>query len=85
MDRRTWLKWLSLAFALGAGAPAARAAVRPPVPSGQIATIAFGSCVKQWEPQPIWNSIAAAKPDLFLFLGDNIYADWHGGATFTPS
>src|SRR5205085_5585100 len=29
----------------------------------------------QDKPQPIWDSVAAAKPDLFLFLGDNIYAD----------
>ena len=37
--------------------------------------IAFGSCAHQDKPQPIWETIVAAKPDLFLFLGDNIYAD----------
>jgi len=37
--------------------------------------IAFGSCAKQSKPQPIWKSIAATQPDLFLFLGDNLYAD----------
>jgi alkaline phosphatase D len=40
-----------------------------------VARIAFGSCVHQDKPQPIWETIAAAKPDLFLFLGDNIYHD----------
>ncbi|MFN8300502.1 MAG: alkaline phosphatase D family protein [Chitinophagales bacterium] len=38
-------------------------------------TIAFGSCNDQNKPQEIWYKIAAEKPDLFIFLGDNIYAD----------
>lgn len=37
--------------------------------------IAFGSCAHQNRPQPIWDQIVAAKPDLFLFIGDTIYAD----------
>jgi alkaline phosphatase D len=37
--------------------------------------IAFGSCANQNLDQPIWDQVAAAKPDLFLFVGDNIYAD----------
>jgi alkaline phosphatase D len=40
-----------------------------------ISRIAFGSCCRQDKPQPIWDSIVAAKPDLFVFLGDNIYGD----------
>src|SRR5262245_38280903 len=39
--------------------------------------IAFGSCAHQQDPQPIWEAIVAAKPDLFLLLGDNIYHDVH--------
>lgn len=39
--------------------------------------IAFGSCVHQEDAQPIWDSILATKPDLFLFIGDNIYHDVH--------
>ena len=35
--------------------------------------------------EPIWNAIRSASPELFLFLGDNIYGDWHGDAPFTPS
>ena len=38
-------------------------------------TIAFGSCAYDSEPQPIWNDIAAKQPDIFLFIGDNQYAD----------
>jgi len=38
-------------------------------------TIAFGSCAHQDKPQPIWEAINELQPDLFLLLGDNIYAD----------
>jgi len=37
--------------------------------------ILFGSCVLQSRPQPIFTTIAGLNPDLFIFLGDNIYAD----------
>jgi alkaline phosphatase D len=47
--------------------------------------IAFGSCAMQFKPQPIWDAIARQSPDLFLFLGDNIYADFDGKNTFTPT
>lgn len=43
--------------------------------------VAFGSCAKQSKPQPIWRAIGAAKPDLFVFLGDNLYADARDEAT----
>lgn len=40
-----------------------------------LTRIALGSCARQKEPQPIWDSVVKARPDLFLFLGDNIYGD----------
>ena len=40
-----------------------------------IEAIAFGSCLKQTRPQPIWESVLASKPDVFVLLGDNIYGD----------
>jgi alkaline phosphatase D len=40
----------------------------------QLQKIIFGSCIDQRKPQPIWQSILAAKPDLFIFGGDNVYA-----------
>ena len=40
-----------------------------------IEAIAFGSCLKETRPQPIWEGVAAAKPDVFVLLGDNIYGD----------
>jgi alkaline phosphatase D len=36
--------------------------------------ITFGSCADQKRPQPIWQAIAAERPMLHLFGGDNVYA-----------
>ncbi|GIX39336.1 MAG: hypothetical protein KatS3mg128_0385 [Silanimonas sp.] len=41
----------------------------------ELTRIAFGSCAKEEKPQPIWSAVAAADPQLFLFLGDNLYGD----------
>jgi sialidase-1 len=40
-----------------------------------LSRIMFGSCIKQQNPVPIFKTIVEQKPDLFLFVGDNIYAD----------
>ncbi len=40
-----------------------------------LSRIAFGSCARQDKAQPIWESVVETKPELFIFLGDNIYAD----------
>lgn len=40
-----------------------------------VSRILFGSCLKQNDPAPIFRTILAHEPELFLFLGDNIYAD----------
>lgn len=40
-----------------------------------LTRIAFGSCAKQDKEQPIWAAVQAAAPDLFVFLGDNVYGD----------
>jgi alkaline phosphatase D len=37
--------------------------------------IAFGSCGHESTPQPVLDSAVAHRPDLFIFLGDNIYGD----------
>lgn len=42
--------------------------------SAALTKVAFGSCANQDQPEPLWKDIAAARPDLFLFLGDNVYA-----------
>lgn len=37
--------------------------------------IAFGSCNRQDLPQPLWESIIENNPDVFIWGGDNVYAD----------
>ncbi|MBI1900797.1 MAG: alkaline phosphatase family protein, partial [Planctomycetia bacterium] len=67
--------WLALALATFV-LVAVPAAAQPPANTDKLITrIAFGSCCKQGQPQPIWDAIAGAKPDLLVMLGDNIYAD----------
>ena len=43
--------------------------------------IAFGSCAKQTKPQPILKTIVQHEPDLFIYLGDNIYGDTRNMST----
>lgn len=40
-----------------------------------IHKIAFGSCSYQYKPQPILDKIVETKPDIFIYMGDNIYGD----------
>ena len=49
----------------------------PPPPLGRIA---FGSCADQDKPQPIWEAILAYRPELFLFMGDNVYGAYNSPA-----
>ena len=44
-------------------------------PQPLISKIAFGSCGEQQYPQPILDLVVKHKPDIFVYLGDNIYAD----------
>jgi alkaline phosphatase D len=37
--------------------------------------IAFGSCGSEEHPLPIFDEVVKQQPDLFIFLGDNIYGD----------
>lgn len=65
---------LALVISLVGCASSREVIQRPPAPK-QVTRIAFGSCSSQAKPQPIWEAINAASPDLFIYLGDNIYAD----------
>ncbi len=40
-----------------------------------VSTIAFGSCASTEYPLNVFNVVVKHKPDLFVFLGDNIYGD----------
>ena len=82
LPRRAFLKGACVAFwSLLAGPFPALAQEK----SKTLRKIAFGSCAFQWEQQTIWSAINTKQPDLFLFLGDAIYGDWHGDKPFTPS
>ncbi len=66
---------------LGMGALAGcqgRGALAPalPHPAGDrpLRRVAFGSCIDQAKPQPLWPAVLEARPDLFIFAGDNVYA-----------
>lgn len=41
--------------------------------SGDVSTIAFGSCRKQQRPQPIMDAVAALRPDVWVWTGDYLY------------
>ena len=43
--------------------------------SPSLQRIAFGSCASQEKDQPIWRNVINKSPELFIFTGDNIYAD----------
>jgi len=44
--------------------------------------ISFGSCANENKEQPILNDIVANKPDIFIYLGDNVYVDSKKQSTF---
>ncbi len=70
---------LAAGGALAVGSAAAEMApvtlALPGLPADRPWRLAFGSCAHQRKPQPIWRAIAAAQPQLFMFIGDNLYAD----------
>ena len=55
----------------------AACAVRPD--EAPVTRIAFGSCIDQRKPQAITETVQAYGPELFVFLGDNVYGDVEGG------
>jgi alkaline phosphatase D len=42
--------------------------------NGPIERIEFGSCAQPRQPQPIWSTMLAQNPDLYIGMGDNVYA-----------
>jgi len=72
--RRQLLGGIAL-FPVSATALAAELPSRPAVPAGGLQRIVWGSCAHQDKEQPIWDAINEAHPELFVFLGDNIYGD----------
>jgi alkaline phosphatase D len=44
-------------------------------PTKRLQRIAFGSCNRQHNQQPLWRDLIQKRPDLFIWAGDNVYAD----------
>lgn len=68
----------TMALLKGAAAratPSVQNMARRPATNSLPSRIAFGSCARQDRPQPIWDAVLEADPELFIFLGDNIYGD----------
>lgn len=42
--------------------------------SASVETIGFGSCNDQTKAQPLWGLIQKNNPELFIMMGDNVYA-----------
>ncbi|MDQ3235873.1 MAG: alkaline phosphatase family protein, partial [Pseudobdellovibrionaceae bacterium] len=84
MDRRTFLRFgscgvasfmlpgLALAQDFGVRSHDAALSVLEDKP---LERIAFGSCNQSHQNQKFWQLIGRAQPDLWVWLGDNIYAD----------
>lgn len=73
--RRRLLRRSLAAGGLAAAAGLAGTARQVLAADQPLTRIAFGSCCNQDVPQPIWAAINAAGPEVFVFLGDNIYGD----------
>lgn len=65
---------LTLIFTFAA-APVARAYEAPPQPETLVQRIAFGSCYSPLDDSPIWPAVTNTFPDVWVWLGDTIYAD----------
>ncbi|WP_262690642.1 alkaline phosphatase D family protein [Kordiimonas aestuarii] len=78
ITRRTSLKLMGAAAGAAAIAPfdlSGGKTADADIAENGVSRILFGSCANQDKPQPIWEPINALDPDLFIFLGDNIYGD----------
>ncbi len=61
-----------LFLALFLGAATAFGAEVPGTPP--LTRVAFGSCNREYKPQPLWQAIVATRPDVWVWLGDIVYA-----------
>lgn len=50
-------------------------AAQPAATAPPLSRIVFASCCHESKPAPIFQSILAYKPQLFVWMGDNIYGD----------
>jgi alkaline phosphatase D len=52
------------------------------VSNSPLSLLTFGSCCRSTLPQPFWEHIGNLRPDVFLWLGDIIYADLEPNGTW---
>ena len=72
---------VALGALAGCAVPSAGGTSWPQAPAdAPLRTIGFCSCIDQTRPQPIWDTILADRPQLFIFGGDNVYCE----LPFTP-
>ena len=62
-----------LALALITGFPSPL--ISSPPEGRPLTRIAFGSCNRVDHEQPIWEAVVRSRPDLWIWLGDIVYAD----------
>jgi alkaline phosphatase D len=68
-----------------AGAIRARPMLSAPLDEAKaFKRIVFASCAQQNEDQAIWDRIAGERPDLVLYIGDNVYGDVRSGDRSLP-
>jgi len=65
--------------------PKAPAGPALPASDKVLTKIAFGSCQTSWKPIPILDQVVAENPDLFIYLGDNVYGDERRGNALLPN
>lgn len=58
-----------------ASGPVLRAFDLPAQSDKVIERIAFGSCNNSTQPAPVWDAVVKADPQVWLWLGDTVYAD----------
>jgi len=65
--------------------PKASAGPALPASNTVITRIAFGSCQASWKPILILDQVVADDPDIFIYLGDNVYGDERAGNALMPN
>lgn len=83
MKRLGIIVTLTLLLSLLTGAATAAGYPRL-APESLVQRIALGSCLDEEKAPPDWQAIVDRRPDVFMMLGDNVYADTVAGRYVGP-
>ncbi|GAB3193983.1 alkaline phosphatase D [Pontibacter aydingkolensis] len=72
LNKYTAVRLLVFALLILTGCQKPAATTQPETP---LTTLAFGSCNREDLPQPLWEPILKNEPQVWVWLGDNIYGD----------